>query len=83
MQVTAGIENIDIIHEIEQKEKKENDGIDKDDYGDYADPVANFLIALKAPETKRQYPKRLEVFFDFLKLEGSFENKAPVFIIRH
>ncbi len=37
------------------------------------------MIALKAPETKRQYPKRLEVFFDFLKLEGSFENKAICF----
>lgn len=43
------------------------------------DPVANFLIALKAPETKRQYPKRLEVFFNFIKLEGSFENKSFVF----
>jgi hypothetical protein len=74
MQATTGIENLDI---KEEKENKENDGINKD--GDYADPVANFLIALKAPETKRQYPRRLEVFFDFLKLEGTFENKALCF----
>ena len=63
MQATTGIENFDI-----KQEKEENDGIYKDD--DYADPVSNFLIALKAPETKRQYPRRLEVFFDFLNLEG-------------
>jgi hypothetical protein len=61
MQATAGVE----ITSIKQE---------KDDA--YADPVSNFLIALKAPETKRQYPRRLEVFFDFLKLEGSFESKA-------
>jgi hypothetical protein len=33
-------------------------------------PLVNFLFALKALETKRQYPKRLEVFLDFLNLEG-------------
>jgi hypothetical protein len=43
------------------------------------DPVANFLIALKAPETKRQYPRRLEVFFNFIKLKGSFEDKSIIF----
>lgn len=42
-------------------------------------PIANFLFALKAPETRRQYPKRLEVFLDFLKLEGTFEEKALSF----
>ncbi len=31
-------------------------------------PITNFLFALKAPETKRQYTKRLEVFLDFLNL---------------
>ena len=71
MQATTGIENLDI------KEEKENGYTDKDN--EYVNPVANFMIALKAPETKRQYPKRLEVFLDFLKLEGSFENKALCF----
>lgn len=39
-------------------------------------PVERFLLALKAPETKRQYPKLLESFFDFLRLNGSFEEKV-------
>lgn len=46
---------------------------------DDASPLANFLFALKAPETKRQYPKRLEVFLDFLNLEGTLEDKVLVF----
>ena len=75
MQAATGIENLD--SKIEKGEEK-NDGVYKAD-GDYANPVANFLIALKAPETKRQYPKRLDVFFDFLKLDGSFEDKALCF----
>ena len=33
-------------------------------------PVLNFFFALKAPESKRQYPKRFEKFLDYLKLEG-------------
>ncbi len=42
-------------------------------------PVLNFFFALKAPESKRQYPKRFEKFLDFLKLEGTFEDKALSF----
>lgn len=42
-------------------------------------PIERFLLALKAPETKRQYPKRLESLFDFLGLEGSFEEKTVLF----
>ena len=30
------------------------------------DPYESFLYALKAPETKRQYPKRLKVVFEYL-----------------
>jgi len=29
-------------------------------------PLEVFMYALKAPESKRQYPKRLNVFLDFL-----------------
>jgi integrase len=32
----------------------------------HGDPYDSFLYALKAPETKRQYPKRLQVVFDYL-----------------
>ncbi len=42
-------------------------------------PITNFFFALQAPETKRQYPRRLEVFLDFLNLTGSFEDKALAF----
>ncbi|MGD9674326.1 MAG: hypothetical protein AB7U98_12710 [Candidatus Nitrosocosmicus sp.] len=43
-------------------------------------PYFRFTYALKAPETKRQYPKRLEVFLDYLKLQGStIEEKANQF----
>ena len=34
-------------------------------------PYNRFLYALKAPESKRQYPKRLEVFLNFINIEGS------------
>ena len=33
---------------------------------DQENPLEMFMYALKAPESKRQYPKRLKVFFDFL-----------------
>ena len=32
----------------------------------HGDPYKSFLYTLKAPETKRQYPKRLKVVFDYL-----------------
>ena len=42
-----------------------------------------FLYALKAPETKRQWPGRLKIFFDFLKLDGiTIEEKAKEFMIK-
>ena len=33
-------------------------------------PYNRFIYALKAPESKRQYPKRLEVFLNFIDIEG-------------
>jgi hypothetical protein len=30
------------------------------------DPYESFLYAVKAPETKRQYPKSLKIVFDYL-----------------
>lgn len=33
-------------------------------------PYNRFLYALKAPESKRQYPKRLEVFLHFINIDG-------------
>ncbi len=42
-------------------------------------PVERFLMALRAPESKRQYPKRLESFFHFLRLQGNFEQMTSLF----
>lgn len=39
-------------------------------------PYQNFLHALKAKETKRQYPCRLDKFISFLGIRGGFEEKC-------
>ncbi len=44
--------------------------------GDDDDPLQQFTYALRAPETKRQYPRRLKVFMDFVKLEGDLKQQA-------
>ena len=46
----------------------------------YEDPLSVFLYALKAPETKRQYQRRLKVFLDFLKLDGTLEQQSKEFL---
>jgi hypothetical protein len=43
-------------------------------------PMTNFMYALKAPETRRQWPRRLKIFLDFLQLEGSVEERARQFL---
>jgi hypothetical protein len=51
-------------------------------YESHSNAYFNFIYALKATETKRQYPKRLEVFLDYLKLKGTtIEEKANEFYI--
>ena len=37
-------------------------------------PLAMFMYALKAPESKRQYPKRLKVFLDFSTLKNELSS---------
>jgi hypothetical protein len=44
-------------------------------------PLSQFLYALKAPETKRQWPNSLKVVFDFLGLHGNLEEQAEQFMI--
>jgi len=39
-------------------------------------PYDNFLYALKAKETRRQYPHRLDKFLVFMGLHGSIEDKC-------
>jgi hypothetical protein len=40
------------------------------------DPLLHFTYALRAPETRRQYPRRLKVFMDFVKIEGDLTQQA-------
>ena len=41
------------------------------------------LYALEASETKRQWPGRLKIFLDFLKLDGTtMDEKAKEFMIK-
>jgi len=46
------------------------------------DPLSIFMYALKAPETRRQWPRILKVFFDFLKLDEPIEKQAKQFLMR-
>jgi hypothetical protein len=38
------------------------------------------MYALKSSEARRQYPKRLKMLFDYLKLSGSLEDQAKEFL---
>jgi hypothetical protein len=38
------------------------------------------LYSLKTPEIRRQYPRRLKVFLDFLKIEGNLEQQSKEFL---
>jgi len=46
---------------------------------DVVDPLSRFMYGLKAAETRRQYPRRLEVFLDFLGFNGTVEEKVSQF----
>jgi len=54
----------------------------EDQQEEYHDPLSLFMYALKAPENRRQWPRRLKVFFDFLKLEEPLEEQAKQFLIK-
>src|SRR5215204_5788516 len=54
---------------------------------DQENPLAMFMYALKAPESKRQYPKRLKVFLDFLTFKNELscsdlENQCKEFMTK-
>ena len=46
----------------------------------HADPMAKFMYALKAKESKRQYPRRFKTFLDFLRLVGTINDQAIRFL---
>lgn len=41
-------------------------------------PLSQFMYDLKAHETRRQWPQRLKMFFDFLKIEGDLDHQAKL-----
>jgi len=42
-------------------------------------PYQKFIYALRAPESKRQYLKRLQIFLDYLKINGlTVEEKSYI-----
>ena len=43
-------------------------------------PLQKFMFGFKSPETRRQYPKLLLKFLDFLKLHGTLEQKSTEFL---
>ena len=45
------------------------------------DPMATFTYALKAPESKRQYPRRFKIFLDYLGLKGSLVEQVEQFYL--
>src|SRR2546423_1719414 len=44
------------------------------------DPLTTFMFALKAAETRRQWPKRLKMFFNFVNLQGSLAAQSKEFV---
>jgi hypothetical protein len=60
------------------KESNEN-SIDDDTFTNI-NPLDNFLFVLKAEDTKKQYPKRLKMFFDFgLDPSLTLEEQSKIF----
>jgi integrase len=63
----------------EQKQQQE-----KENFNDNNNPLKPFLFALKSLESKRQYPKRLKVFFDFgLDKKLSLNEQSKIFIQKY
>ena len=45
-------------------------------------PIHSFIYALKSSEARRQYPRRLKLFFDFVGLRGTLNEQAMEFLMR-
>ena len=46
------------------------EGSDKSEEQSLNAPYNRFIYAIRAPDSKRQYPKRLEVFLNFITIAG-------------
>jgi hypothetical protein len=50
--------------------------------GSASSPIDSFMYALKSSEARRQYPRRLKLFFDFIGLRGLLNEQAMEFLMR-
>jgi len=64
---------------MQNKEDDFSHGIYNNNF-DHLIPYENFLFALKSKETRRQYPKLLKMFFDFINIEPAkpIEERAAI-----
>lgn len=46
-------------------------------------PLSLFISMLRSRESIRQYPQRLKVFFDFLKIKGDIKEQATSFVEKY
>ncbi|MFL6457118.1 MAG: hypothetical protein ACJ71G_09160 [Nitrososphaeraceae archaeon] len=46
------------------------------------DPLATFMYGLRAPDTRRQYPRRFQYFLEFLRISGPLEEQARQFVLK-
>jgi hypothetical protein len=44
------------------------------------DPMVMFRYGLRAPDTRRQYPRMFQYFLDYLKIPGTLDDRAKQFI---
>ena len=40
------------------------------------DPMVAFMYGLRAPDTRRQYPRRFQYFLNFLSIPGTLQEQA-------
>jgi hypothetical protein len=46
------------------------------------DALATFMYGLRAPDTRRQYPRRFQYFLDFIRIPGTLEEQAKQFVLK-
>jgi hypothetical protein len=69
-------DNIKIVREVNNQVSISSDKNVHSRYDYDDDPLQQFVYALRAPETKRQYPRRLKVFMDFVKIDGDMNQQT-------
>jgi hypothetical protein len=81
--IRAQIYNISRTEDLEAITKNEGQNTQQLQHQELqtSDPMTKFMYALKAKESKRQYPRRFKMFLDFLGLEGIVNEQAKRFLL--